>query len=90
MLLGMEKPKKITIGILAGMMNRSFESLTTNIQEIKVDVSEIKVRISNLDSRLESVENRLESVEQKISFGNDNRMNRPEDDVRKIKSKLDL
>ncbi len=68
-MVSMEKPKKITIDVLAGMINRSFE---------------------HIDKRFDGIDARLDRIEQKVDLAQENRLSHMEEDVRKIKTKLDL
>jgi chromosome segregation ATPase len=97
----MATQKKITIDKLAQMINNSFESLRGEMKsgfgKIDTRLNNVENQLGNVESRLDKVENKLEkmdtrlvAVEHKVSFANDNRMTRLEEDVRTIKTKLNL
>jgi archaellum component FlaC len=97
MMVSMEKPKKMTLDLLAQMMNRSFEHMDKRFDKVENRLDKVENKLDKVEVRLEGVERtlknvdfRLEAVEQKVSFNEDNRMNRLEEDMRKVKTKLNL
>ncbi len=90
----MKPHKKITIDVLAGMMNHSFDHLENKMNEgftsVNIRVDKVESRLEKVEKKLEDVDERLEKVESTINLNNENRLSRVEDDIRKIKTKLEL
>ncbi|MBA3551074.1 hypothetical protein H0W32_02610 [Patescibacteria group bacterium] len=87
----MKKQRMITIDMLAGMMNRSFEHFEKKMDEgFALLRGEMTTGFINVEDRLNKVENRLDKIESKVDSNNENRLSHLEDDVRIIKTKLEL
>ncbi len=67
----MEQDKEITLEDLAGMMNRGFESLRSDMDQ----------RFDKVDNRFDGVEKRLDGVEGQLR-GLDNRLDAVEQEVK--------
>ncbi len=72
----MSTSNKITIDQLAGMMITAFTSL--------------EKRFDKLESKVDKLDYRMEVLESKITINHENRISKTEDDVRIIKTKLNL
>ncbi|MDQ3076739.1 MAG: hypothetical protein M3Q63_01655 [bacterium] len=86
----MKKQKRITIDMLAGMMNRSFEHFEKKMNEGFASVrAEMATKVELIEVKNELAD-RLDTIESKVDINNGNRLSRLEDDVRIIKTKLEL
>ncbi len=79
----MKKGKKITINILAEMLNRAFASVDARFDKIDG-------RFAAMDIRFDRLEAKFDKMEQTVNINHENRISRLEDSTRVIRTKLDL
>jgi hypothetical protein len=88
----MKKGTKITIEILAGIMNKSFihleKKMDDGFAELRGEMKEVKVDVVEIKGELKIVNTRLDTIEGKMINNHENRITRAEDDIRLIKTKL--